>query len=128
MEERLKAWRIAVMEAVGTMQFDSVEEFARQLGLDRQDLAPLPMSASRQAASYMDGAVEADDVAALQAPVQAFQKSADRGKCPRVPWRDDPPQGPCRKRSFVPLQPQEPFRPNPCQQLPRWRRLPRCAS
>lgn len=49
MELRLRNWREAVLAAVRTMSFCSVEEFARQLELEPEDLDPLPLSAERQA-------------------------------------------------------------------------------
>ena len=127
MERCLSEWRVAVLAAVSTMQFRGVEEFGRQMGLDPEDLDPLPLSAARQAATYMDGKIEIADVQALRAPVQAFPRpEADVAEADvSVPWRDDLPRGPSRKRPHACLQAQEPHYPNPCSQQPRWRRLPR---
>ena len=125
MELRLRNWREAVLAAVRTMSFCSVEEFARQLGLEPADLDPLPLSAERQAATYMDGKVETSDVQVLRAPLQAFPSKEQEAERVRVPWRDDPPCGPARKRPYARVQAQEPLKPNPCSQQPRWRRLPR---
>ena len=125
MDVKLRNWRNAVLEAVGTMQFDCVEEFARQMGVQPEDLDSLPLSKERQAATYMDGQVESADAQVLRAPVQAFPAEGEEGFKVHVPWRDDPPCGPSRKRPFAVLQGQEPRTPNPSSQQPAWRRLPR---
>ena len=124
MEIRLRGWREAVLAAVRTMSFCSVEEFARQLGLEPEDLGPLPLSVERQAATYMDGKVETADAQVLRAPVQAFPSKDQEAARVRVPWRDDPPCGPARKRPYAALQAQEAQKPNPCSLQPQWRRLP----
>ena len=127
LQTKLKTWRAAVLEAVSTVQFDCVEEFARQLGLEKDDLEPLPLSSARQAGAFVDGDVEKNDVAALKAPVQAFAASV-AGAAPaaeRVPWRDDPPRGPSRKRAFAPVQASLPKTAQPSREQPLYRRLPR---
>ena len=127
MRRRLQRWRAAVLEKVGTMQFDSVEEFVRQLHPLQTDVdvAPLPMNAERRKRVFMDGSVEEEDFGAQPAPGGAFTKSEKKGERKRnVPWRDDPPQGPTRQRPLLPLQATEPTGSNPCFHLPIWRRLP----
>ena len=111
--ERLGHWRKAVLAKVATMQFDSVEEFGRQLHLNGEEaIASLPMSAERQAATFMDGGEEAEDAAVLPAPRQAFEKDENVD----VAWRDAPAQGPARQRPLAPLMANEPLLPNPCSQ------------
>ena len=127
LEKRLAAWRTAVLEAVSTVQFDSVEEFARQVGLEKGDLEPLPLSSARQATTFVDGDLEKNDVAVLKAPVQAFPAGSTGAapKAERVPWRDDPPQGPSRKRGFAPVHASLPKNAQPSREQPLYRRLPR---
>ena len=130
LEQKLRAWRSAVLEAVSTVQFDSVEEFARQLGLDADDLEPLPLSAARQGMGFVDGQVEKNDVRVLRAPLQSFRKSRDEdpASSKHCPWRDDPPQGPSRKREFAAVQAALPATSQPSREQPFYRRLPRYES
>ena len=93
-EHKLKCWRSAVMEKVASMQFDSVEEIYRQLGLPRASLTPLPFQKWQQQTCYMDGSAEVDDVAVL--PPRATESQA--------PWATAEGQGPSRRRPFVALQ------------------------
>ena len=71
----------------------------------------------------MDSQVEPSDAQVLRAPVQSFPSEGEEGFKVHVPWRDDPPCGPSRKRPLAVLQGQEPRTPNPSSQQPPWRRL-----
>ena len=82
-EHKLKCWRNAVMEKVASMQFDSVEEIYRQLGLPRSDAKPLPFQKWQQQTCYMDGSAEVDDVAVLP----------PRATASRAPWATAEGQG-----------------------------------
>ena len=51
--EKLRCWRDAVLEKVASIQFDSVEEFGRQLGLDGVDgVPPVPFTKQQQAQTW----------------------------------------------------------------------------
>ena len=112
LKAQLKRWRTAVLEKVASMQFDSVEEIGRQLGID--GVPPLPFSADAQRQCYMDGRVEEEDAAVKQAPAGADFKQG---------WVSDDPCGPARQR---PLVPEAPIAPKTGQlsRNPRYRRMP----
>ena len=57
-QERLRAWREEVLAKVSTMQFDSVEEIARQTGCDAGEVAKYRIAASPEAAMAKDFYVE----------------------------------------------------------------------
>ena len=95
------------------------------MGMQPEVLDPLPSSKDRQAVTFMDGQVEPSDAQVLRAPVQSFPSEGEEGFTVHVPWRDDPPCGPSRKRPLAALHGQEPRTPNPSSQQPPWRRLPR---
>ena len=75
--EKLQRWRDAVLEKVATIQFDSVEEFGRQLGLVGADQLPsVPFSErqhknSRTAEEYGVCEDEEDDLPIKPAPASA---------------------------------------------------------
>ena len=112
LKEQLKLWRLAVLDKVGSMQFDSVEEIGRQL--DVQAVPPLPFSADAQRQCYMDGRVEEEDVAVKQAPTGSDLRQA---------WASDDPCGPARQRPFVAATPAV-QRGGQLSRNPRYRRMP----
>jgi hypothetical protein len=124
LEKRLAEWRADVLEKVGTMQFDSVEEVGRQLGLQGDDsLLPLPMSEKRRERTFMDGRQEEEDIGVKQPPASAFKVGTTSVE-EHIPWRDNEAQGPARLRPDVPLRVEPPLARNPCSAMPCYRRLP----
>ena len=115
--EKVRSWRQAVLEKVGSMQFDSVEEFGRQLSLrGTEELPPMPLSANVQRQARCDGGVEEDDLALLPAPAKAPRDAE---------WvRSDPPlHGPRRQRHFAPVKGPEPDPQEVHHQWPACRRV-----
>ena len=88
---KLAGWRSAVMEKVASVQFDSVEEIGRQLGLDKGVVKPVPFQKWQQQKSFMDGQVEEDDATALPPKANA----------PNVSWAKDPSERAQRRRPLV---------------------------
>ena len=78
MKTRLTNWRRAVIEKVGGTQFESVEEVGRQLGLSKGALPPLPMTVRDRTSTFMDGALEEDDLVELPIPESADNADALR--------------------------------------------------
>ncbi len=98
--EKLARWREAVLRKVASVQFESVEEFGRQLGLGAETpLPPLPLSAAQQGRMYVTGVPETDDLALPEAPQGSPECEA---------WVSAPPQGPRRLRDYAPVAPKEP--------------------
>ena len=101
MRKRLAAWREAVLQHVASVQFDSVEEVGRQLGVPKQDVKPLPFTAAQQQQSRMtgeeDGEVDNADDIIRDAAVEEMQ--------PETPaaWAQGKPQGPNQVQPFVPV-------------------------
>ncbi len=109
--ERLESWRRNVLAKVGSIQFDSVEEAARQLGVRA---APLPLSDRQRGKAYMDGRLERDDLL-LEVPL-ALAESTETTRAV--------PQGPRRLRGFAPLADPEPDPHERECEYPRCRHVP----
>jgi hypothetical protein len=88
LEAQLKAWRVAVMEKVASMQYESVEEIGRRLNLPKATVPPVPFFKWQQKSSYTDGGDEDHDLASV--PPQKGAEALDV-------------QGPRRRRPLVPL-------------------------
>ena len=101
--ETLKEWRVRVCQKVASMQFESVQEIGRQLGLrqDGERLGPVPFSVVEQAKSYSaeeDGRLEVDDLLVKAAhPRYLTVRNQDKA------WIRAEPQGPRRARPRVPV-------------------------
>ena len=124
LEKRLVEWRSDVLKKVGTMQFDSVEEVGRQVGLKGPDaLLPLPMSEARRQRTFMDGRPEEEDFCIKPPPESGGKDGKTRGE-DSTPWRVNAAQGPVRQRPLVALQSEPAVIRNPCSAMPGYRRLP----
>ena len=119
LESLLMNWRRAVMLKVASLQFDSVEEFGRQLGLDAGALRPLPLNKRQRWGARCDGQPEEDDLAVFPPPVGAPRDAE---------WAMEPPCGPRRQRPFAPLGRPEPDPHEAAHEFPRCRRVPMTGS
>ena len=66
---RSTAWRLAVRQKVGSVQFDGVEEVGRQLGMERSEVTPLPCSLAQQSRTCHRGQPEVEGDAVLPPPL-----------------------------------------------------------
>ena len=97
----------AVLEKVASIQFDSVEEFGRQLGLD-DPLPPVPFTKQQQDQTWsaeVAGVLEDDDLGVKPPPVWAPKTLSSEYGPER--WAFDEPQGPRPRRAHVPVVPPE---------------------
>ena len=96
LKRALLVWREAVFEQVASMQFDSVEEVARQIGVPKCDVRAVPNQASQQEWTF-DGKVE------------TAEPRLDELRDPKhwgASWATAEPEGPARRRPYVALQPE----------------------
>ncbi len=103
LDAKLAVWRSAVLEKVASIQFDSVEEVGRQLGMQER-VRPLPLSDQARGRAFMDGALERDDLA-VELPRRS-KPDAALLETYRA-WTEGL-GGPRRLRSYAPLAPAEP--------------------
>jgi hypothetical protein len=120
LKQRLMAWRRAVLAKVGSVQFDSVEEMARQLGTGVA-ANPLPFSHLQRDQCYMNGLPETEDAGIMPPPKDSLLKEAPGDDV--LDWRFALPQGPARIRPNVPFA--EPVKDDGRLSFsPIWRRMP----
>lgn len=101
--EKLRCWRDAVLEKVASIQFDSVEEFGRQLGLDDVDgVPPVPFTKQQQAQTWSaeDRGVLEDDDLGVKPPPNWAPKTLSSEYGPER-WAVVEPQGPQRMRPHL---------------------------
>ena len=67
------------------MQFDCVEEIARQVGLPRESVTPVPFQKWQQKQCYMDGREEEDDAAVLPPSMTQLRRQIGRPRLHRGP-------------------------------------------
>ena len=84
------------------MQFDSVEEVARQVNLPKKEVRPLPLQKWQQDKCFVNGELERDD---LELANDAYDRVEDARLGRKQAWEVDPVQGPRRARPLVPIQP-----------------------
>ena len=106
MIRRITNWQRDVLAQVGSVQFECVEEIARQLGVPKREVRPVPFKEWEQASHstnkykgcYVDGSVEPNDVMAAEINDKEEHEKAD--------WQSEvrcPPCGPARVRPLVPV-------------------------
>jgi hypothetical protein len=117
--ESLKLWRKAVLEKVASMQFDSVEEVARQLGCSH--VSALPFSALDQKRACMDGLPEDEDAGVFSAPTQAAKQHVPHDV---LDWRNQDAFRPFRDRPHVAIVDGESAHSGVLSHNPRYRRMP----
>lgn len=89
LKTRLRAWRSAVLEKVASVQHDSIEEPARQLGVAKHCVQPLPLNKAHQGKSRVHGALEKND---------------NEPECADAAGVEERPQGPKRREFEAKLQ------------------------
>ena len=103
MRDRILAWQTGVEKKVATLQFASTCEVGRQLGLQRRDIQPMPLSAEDNKKCYVDGEEDEINKDPDGKPEQDVVDGLPAAENATKEWETAPFYGPLQKRPTVPI-------------------------
>ena len=92
------------MEKVASMQFDSTEEVARQLGLEKNAIPPVPLSRFEQKCFNVTGEEEDNDPAVKPPPANTPKDPITKKM---EPWAEEEAEGPRQLKPYAAVYPPE---------------------